>query len=216
MQEVSRSHSTLSNDRGRGEPSVLNPNYVVGFVDGEGCFCISVSKHNTLKRKLEIRAEFEIELRIDDRPILERIQKTLDCGKIYQLNYPRYKWGPHVKLKVSNIKDLKEKIVPFFEKYPLQAKKAKTFKFFSQIVQMIYNKEHLTDKGYNKILELREQMRKTGKKTPLTNGRTSALGTARVRENRSLSGVGRRHDPNTARHVKRVGNTRISSQGGRR
>jgi hypothetical protein len=133
-------------------------------VDGEGCFCISVSKHKTLKRKLEIRAEFEIELRIDDQPILESIQTTLGCGKIYRLNYERYKWQPHAKYKVSNVIDLKEKVIPFFEQYPLQAKKAQTFQLFSQIVKMIANKEHLTENGYKAILKLREEIRKIGKK----------------------------------------------------
>ena len=44
---------------------LLNPNYVVGFVDGEGCFSITINRH--ANRKLpEIRLIFEIELREDD------------------------------------------------------------------------------------------------------------------------------------------------------
>jgi hypothetical protein len=164
MQEVSRTHSTSTLVGGRSEPNPLNPNYVVGFIDGEGCFCVSTCKHKTLKRKKEVRPEFEIELRIDDKQILERIKATLGCGKIYELHYSRYAWQPHAKLKVSNIKDLSEKIIPFFEKHPLQAKKAETFKIFSQIVKIITAKKHLTETGYQKILKLREKMRKIGKK----------------------------------------------------
>ncbi|MFH1226057.1 MAG: LAGLIDADG family homing endonuclease [bacterium] len=167
MPEVSRAHSTSRpiGRGGRGEPSQLNPNYVVGFVDGEGCFSVNLCKHNTLKRRVEIRAQFEIELRIDDKKILERIQAALGCGKIYELDYPRYRqWQPHAKYKVSNIKDLKEKIVPFFERHPLQAKKAESFKLFSQIVGLIATKQHLTDRGYKKALKIRERAKKIGKK----------------------------------------------------
>lgn len=48
----------------------LDPYYVAGFIDGEGCFSVSVGNHKTLKRRKEIRPEFEIELRADDRDIL--------------------------------------------------------------------------------------------------------------------------------------------------
>jgi len=166
MQEVSRTHSRPNNKLGRrSEPSnKLNPNYIVGFVDGEGCFCVSVSKHKTLKRRVEVRPEFEIELIADDLPILERIQNTLGCGNIYRLDYKRYGWSPHVKYKVSSIKELKRKIVPFFKKYPPQAKKAQNFEIFSQIVDMVSKKQHLDYGGFQKILKLRDKMRQTNKK----------------------------------------------------
>ena len=46
--------------------SKLNPYYIVGLVDGEGCFCVSFNKHKD-NRKLEVRLLFEIELREDDK-----------------------------------------------------------------------------------------------------------------------------------------------------
>src|SRR3989338_869873 len=164
---VSRVHSTqpkalASRDamrRGRSKPSILNPHYVAGFVDGEGCFCVSVSKHKTLKRRLEVRPEFEIEVGADDRPILERIQATLGCGTIYDLNLDRYGWAPHAKYKVSNVKDLRDRIVPFFQEHQLQAKKAAVFRIFCTVVGMVACKEHLSYNGFQKILKLKKQMR---------------------------------------------------------
>ena len=46
--------------------SKLNPNYLVGLVDGEGCFSVTFNKHKN-NRLLEIRLLFEIELREDDK-----------------------------------------------------------------------------------------------------------------------------------------------------
>jgi hypothetical protein len=53
---------------------MLNPNYIVGFVDGEGCFSVTLNKNDD--RILEVRLLFEIELREDDEPILREIQKS--------------------------------------------------------------------------------------------------------------------------------------------
>ena len=57
-----------------GMNSTLNPNYVVGFVDGEGCFSITVNKHHG--RLSEVRLLFAIELEESDEEIL-RIRKEV-------------------------------------------------------------------------------------------------------------------------------------------
>lgn len=138
---------------------MVSSDYIVGFVDGEGCFCVSISIHKTLRRKREVRPVFEIELREDDLEILKSIQVKLGCGTIYRLDYKRYtNWKPHVKFKVSRINDLTTHILPFFRKHPLQAKKRNSFTIFAHIVEMVARKEHLTDKGFKEILKLREQM----------------------------------------------------------
>ena len=135
---------------------MLNPNYIVGFVDGEGCFSITINKNDD--RLPEVRLVFEIELREDDEPILREIQKVLDCGNIYRLEYQRYaKWRPHVKLKISNFSDISDKVIPFFKRYPLQAKKRLQFEQFCQVAELIRLKQHLTLEGVNKIRALKHR-----------------------------------------------------------
>ena len=135
---------------------MLNPHYIVGFVDGEGCFSISLNKNNN--RLPEVRLMFEIELREDDEPILHEIRKVLGCGNIYHLEYARYaKWRPHVKLKVSNFTDISTKIIPFFKRYPLQAKKRLQFETFCQVAELIKRKQHLTLAGVNRIHTLKHK-----------------------------------------------------------
>lgn len=142
----------------------LNPHYVAGFIDGEGSFSISVGKHKTLKRRSEIRPEFEIEVRADDAEILERICITIGAGRMYDLSYERYGWLPHVKYKIGGRKDMVNHLFPFLDKYPLQAKKRHDYRIFKKVVLMMERKEHLTDVGYAKILTLRDTVRKNGKK----------------------------------------------------
>ncbi len=139
---------------------MLNPHYITGFVDGEGCFSVSIGRKRF--KVPEVRLIFEIELREDDEPILKEIQKVLKCGSIYNLRYDRYKkWRPHVKFKVSSFKDIKERIIPFFKRYPPQAKKRKQFDLFCQVADIIKNNEHKNLEGIQKISDLREVFRNT-------------------------------------------------------
>lgn len=137
---------------------MLDPHYVTGFVDGEGCFSITISRKRF--RVPEVRLKFEIELREDDEPILKQIQKTLDCGSIYRLEYKRYeKWRPHVKYMVGSFKDIKEKVIPFFKTYPPQAKKRYQFELFCKVADMIDQKKHITEEGIAEIRSLRDALK---------------------------------------------------------
>lgn len=185
MREVSRVRSTNRKDA-RFNPKLelpigkeqiqrkkLHPQYVAGFIDGEGSFSISIGKHKTLRRGFEVRPEFEIELRKDDQEILERLLVTIGIGKIYDCSYERYGWYPHAKYKITSIWDLKEYLFPFLDKNPLLAKKKKSYLLFRQIVLMVCAKKHLSDKGFSKIVKLRDELRALGKKAKTYHGKVS-------------------------------------------
>lgn len=136
----------------------LNPWYVSGLVEGEGCFCVVISKHKTKRTGFDPRLVFEIEMIIEDKPLLERLQRTLGCGRIHVLNYERYGWRPHVKFVVTRQKDVIGKIIPFFKKYPLEGKKRKDFVLFCQASEIFEKKEHLSYQGVMKLKEIQSKM----------------------------------------------------------
>lgn len=148
----------------------ISPENISGFVVGEGCFYVESGKDPKYKLGYRVRAAFCIELREDDQEILEAVQKTLGCGNIYHLDFGRYKgyskkgWKPHVKYRVSNQTDLIQRIIPFFEQYPLFGKKLKSFKIFTRIVDKIGNKEHLTPDGLEEIELLVSELKALNKK----------------------------------------------------
>ncbi len=182
----------------------LPGDYVAGFIDGEGCFTIVISKHKTKKLGLDARLHFQIEVRADDREILQQIRDTIDCGNIYDLSYERYGWNPHVELKVSSFREITDKLIPFLKQYPLRAKKHNSFQYFLQAVKLFEKKEHLTLDGIQKLRNLRKKMNKFSKKYQAS---------ARIRENR-VSGRERNYasnstlSQNTARQMSEVGNAR--------
>jgi hypothetical protein len=138
----------------------LNPWYLVGLVDGEGCFALTISKHKTKKLKKDPRLIFEIEMRIDDREILERLKDTWGCGLLYELRYPRYGWKPHIKYAVKSHRDIFRVVITFFKKYPLQGKKRKDFEDFCRCGEIIKKKRHLTEEGIKELEGIRKFMNK--------------------------------------------------------
>ena len=59
--------------------------------------------------------------------------------------------------KVSNFIDVSTKVIPFFQRYPLQAKKRLQFEYFCQVAELIQTKQHLTPLGIEKIRALKHK-----------------------------------------------------------
>ena len=51
----------------------LNPNFVTGFIDAEGCFHVSIVENTSLKVGKSVRAMFQISLHQKDKVLLEKI-----------------------------------------------------------------------------------------------------------------------------------------------
>lgn len=125
--------------------------YIAGFTDGEGSFNVSVKKRSDYKDKWKLTASFNISQR--DRAVLAWIKHILGCGTL------RERKDGVVYFEVTNITSLREKIIPFFERFTIRSQtKKKNFLIFKEIVLLMYEKEHLSKKGFQKILVLRKQL----------------------------------------------------------
>lgn len=51
-----------------------------------------------------------------------------------------------------------EHIIPFFEKYPILGEKAKDYKDFKNVSNLIANKAHLTKEGLKEIILRKSKM----------------------------------------------------------
>ncbi|MDQ5911832.1 MAG: hypothetical protein QG568_44, partial [Patescibacteria group bacterium] len=57
------------------------------------------------------------------------------------------------------ISSLKEKIIPFFKKFNFISSRKKTnFSIFKDIVEQMFNGEHLNKEGFQRIIQLRESL----------------------------------------------------------
>lgn len=128
--------------------NVINPLFLTGFADGEGCFNISICKRKDVKTNWSVKPVFVISLHEKDKPLLGDIQKYLGVGKIYKQGLKL------VQYKVQSINEL-NLILDHFDKYPLIIQKCADYKIFKQIIILIKNKDHLTFSGLQKIVALK-------------------------------------------------------------
>ena len=60
--------------------------------------------------------------------------------------------------KLKTILILKIKLYPFFNDHPIQGIKSLDFADFKKVAEIIKNKDHLTDKGFNEIKKIVDGM----------------------------------------------------------
>ncbi|AKM83240.1 hypothetical protein A2422_00200 [Candidatus Woesebacteria bacterium RIFOXYC1_FULL_31_51] len=128
--------------------------WIVGFVDGEGCFSVSVFKNKTTKNGWQIFPEFVVTQSERSISTLQEIKKFFGCGNIFV----NHRYDNHnenlYRYCVRNIHDLKDKIIPFFESNNLRSAKIKDLNIFKEVVLLMINKKHLQKEGFDKILSI--------------------------------------------------------------
>lgn len=132
---------------------MLDPNYITGFVDGEGSFSISFTPRNFKDVKWEVRPSFSISQHRRNRGILFKIKEYFGCGTIR----PNRKDNTY-KYEVRSLEDLEKKIIPHFRKYPLQTDKKKDFEIFTSVIEIMKKGEHLTRDGLQTIITLLKEL----------------------------------------------------------
>ena len=123
----------------------LHPWFITGFIDGEGSFMIKVRKRPQYRLGFTVEALFSIALHKKDIKILQEIQSYFGTGSI------RKDVNNNVKFRIESVKDIINKVIPHFDKYPLITQKLADYLLFKDVVDMIINKKHLT-KGYASLL----------------------------------------------------------------
>lgn len=137
--------------------------YVAGFVDGEGSFNVSFKRQKSDKLELGFRwlvhLGFQVYQHEDHRDILVLLQKEVfHTGRIYRKSSPYNV----LTFSIDNSISLKEKVIPFFDKYKLIVKN-KDFIIFKEILNLFLTKQHLSENGIKKIIDLAFQMNANGK-----------------------------------------------------
>ena len=134
-------------------------NYFAGFVEGEGCFSVSIKKFDQMKYGWVIDPMFSIYQHKNNRNILELFKKEFQCGYIVSK-----KGKPEILVYViDNRRTLEEKIIPFFDKYGLLGTKWNDFLIFKKIIFLMSQKKHLEKEGLIEIVNLAFQMNQQGK-----------------------------------------------------
>jgi len=130
----------------------MDPWFVTGFADAEGCFSLSIVRNKERQSGWAVKQSFTIGLHEKDKALLQQIQSYLGtAGNIH-------KSGSQLLLfRVQSVKDL-AKVIDHFDKYPLITKKLADYKLFRQAFMLILNKEHRTMEGLRKVVSIKATM----------------------------------------------------------
>jgi hypothetical protein len=114
---------------------MINKEYIIGLVDGEGSFNIQINTNNRRRAKIDLR--FSLKLRYQDKEILDELKKFFKCGNVYIQRDKRKNHSLCYRFEVCDKKDIIEKIIPFFiENQPKIPSRMRDFEIFKQIAEL--------------------------------------------------------------------------------
>ena len=138
---------------------VLDAQWIVGFTDGEGCFHIAINRNQRMTTGLQVLPEFTVVQQEKDIQILYALKTYFNCGVVRKNHEGNYTY------RVRGISQLKNSIIPFFEKHSLKTMKNITFKKFRKIVLIMMNDQslHLSCQGIDEIRKVQLSMKNKSK-----------------------------------------------------
>jgi hypothetical protein len=135
----------------------IDPNWVAGFVDGEGTFYVGVNKNPTMKSGYQVLPEFRIVQHKKDIQLLYALKRFFGTGVVRVNHDDRY------EIRIRNLDKLAVVIVPFFKKHQLHTQKKFDFIRFAKIISLMVSDEHLKSEGILKIIDIASKMNRADK-----------------------------------------------------
>lgn len=114
---------------------------------------INTAKAKTTKLGYTVRLIYQISIHASDMKTLQGLKEYFNRGEVIEA-------AGYVHLRVTNLKDILEVIIPHFSLYPLQSTKVVSYTLFKEVATVINNKEHLTLDGFKRVLRLKAALPK--------------------------------------------------------
>ncbi len=153
--------------------------YLLGIIDAEACFNVSLKQLSTARFGWVIDPVFTVTQHKNNRIVLELLRRTLNCGRIIE----KYGQKDLLVFVIDNRRQLREKLIPFLTKYKPIIKQ-KDFELFKTIVLKLEEKQHQSFEGFKQIIDLVFQMNLQGKQRRYS--KRFVLKTARDRDPQRL------------------------------
>ena len=138
--------------------------WVIGFVDGEGCFSIGFIRQpggpgrSGYKTGYQVAHEFAVTQGERSIDVLHRLREYFGVGQILaNKRYDNHREHLH-RYVVRRRDDLVNVIIPFFRRHPLVTAKRRDFEKFAMVVELVSIGWHLTYEGLADIAEVTQTM----------------------------------------------------------
>jgi hypothetical protein len=138
--------------------------WVIGFVDGEGCFSIGFvrqfggQKRVGYKTGYQVSHEFGVTQGAQSVSCLHELVGFFGVGSVIaNRRYDNHREHLH-RFVVRSRRDLLDTVIPFFRAHPMHTSKQRNFEKFVKCVEMIDAGHHLSFDGLADIAEIAETM----------------------------------------------------------
>ena len=149
---------------GNQQERLITPDWVVGFVDGEGCFSVSVVRQAGGPARRGYRTGWQLTPRFavtqGERSFeaLQGLQAFFGVGRLFRNRRHDNHKEDLLRFDVSKLVDLSDVIVPFFQAHPLRTAKRFDFEQFAKCLAIIRSGRHRERGGLIEVLELTQTM----------------------------------------------------------
>jgi hypothetical protein len=138
--------------------------WVVGFVDGEGCFSIGFVKQPDRARRRGYRTGYQVAHSFvvvqgeRSRRCLEELRDFFGVGAV-SINRRHDNHKEHLHRFIVSARDeLLDIVIPFFREHPLRSAKRNDFEAFARCVEICASGRHLTVPGLIEVAQIAETM----------------------------------------------------------
>jgi hypothetical protein len=138
--------------------------WVIGFVDGEGCFSIGFIRQQKRPGRAgyrlgyQVAHEFAVTQGAQSVQCLHDLREFFDVGQVI----PNRRYDNHrehlFRYVVRARGDLLETVIPFFRRHPMRSSKKENFEKFARCVELVSAGRHKTVDGLLEIVEIAETM----------------------------------------------------------
>jgi hypothetical protein len=137
--------------------------WVAGFTSGDGSF---YTKMISYKDTFYTGCIFKITLHPKDTAVLEGLYNYFS-NYFTKISFNKYNSRTNkvvgfskqnVSLTISNIQDIGNIVIPFFDLYPVLGVKKLDYNDFKKIYNIILSKDHLKPEGLAQIIQIRNNM----------------------------------------------------------
>jgi LAGLIDADG endonuclease len=143
---------------------LIQVGWVIGFVDGEGCFSIGFIRQSggrgrsAYKTGFQATHEFVVTQGAQSVSCLAELESFFAVGQvIVNRRYHNHREDLY-RYVVRRRADLIGTIIPFFRRHPLRSSKRRNFEKFAECVEMIDAGCHLSQEGLVAIARIVETM----------------------------------------------------------
>jgi hypothetical protein len=149
----------MRSDAGPWHSRELLSAYISGYIDGEGCFTVSISPRAKLLVRWEVRPSLSVSQNGDRAEVLHAIQAYFGCGSIRPDRSDKT-----LKWETRRLEDILERVIPHFTRYPLLSGKRYDFDRFASICQLMAGGAHRRCDRLVEIVKLAGGMNPSGRR----------------------------------------------------